>query len=151
MVQIDSKQPNFLDFYTHCAHYDYHLSIVGNILLRKRSFVRSFCSSGNPSSNCSACIWPSSMAFYTVCCIAILLSGTMAYISLSVFLTTIDTIFEDVYQEETGIAGLNYFALGVGLTGASQINARFMDRIYMYFQRKNGVGKPEYRLRKRGI
>lgn len=75
----------------------------------------------------------------------------MAYISLSVFLTTIDTIFEDVYQEETGIAGLNYFALGVGLTGASQINARFMDRIYMYFQRKNGVGKPEYRLRKRGI
>lgn len=66
---------------------------------------------------------------------------------LSVFLTTIDTIFENVYHEETGIAGLNYFALGIGLTGASQINACFMDRIYVYYQKKSGVGKPEYRLR----
>lgn len=77
-----------------------------------------------------------------------LLGLYMAFIYglLYLFLTTIDTIFENVYQEETGIAGLNYFALGVGLTGASQINARFMDRIYKHFQRKSGVGKPEYRL-----
>ena len=65
-----------------------------------------------------------------------------------VFLTTIPSIFEGTYGEPVGIAGLNYFALGVGLTGASQINARMLDRIYKYFADKNGgVGKPEYRLR----
>ncbi len=64
------------------------------------------------------------------------------------FLTTIPGIFEGVYGERVGIAGLHYFALGVGLTGASQINARFMDRIYMYYTKKNGgKGRPEYRLR----
>ena len=64
------------------------------------------------------------------------------------FLTTIPSIFEGVYREEVGIAGLNYFALGVGLTGASQFNARMLDKIYKYFSAKNnGVGKPEYRLR----
>ena len=65
-----------------------------------------------------------------------------------VFLTTIPSIFEGVYGEPVGIAGLNYFALGVGLTGASQLNARMLDRIYKYFKEKNGgVGRPEYRLR----
>ena len=64
------------------------------------------------------------------------------------FLTTIPSIFEGVYREKVGIAGLHYLALGVGLSGASQLNARLMDKIYMYFIRKNGgEGKPEYRLR----
>jgi hypothetical protein len=66
----------------------------------------------------------------------------------SVFLTTIPSIFEGVYQQRVGIAGLHYFALGVGLSAASQINARFMDRIYRHFAVKNGgKGRPEYRLR----
>ena len=66
----------------------------------------------------------------------------------TVFLTTIPGIFEGVYGERVGIAGLNYIALGVGLTGASQINARVMDRIYIYLTNKNGgKGQPEYRLR----
>lgn len=64
------------------------------------------------------------------------------------FLTTIPSIFEGVYHQPVGIAGLHYFALGVGLTGASQINARMLDKVYKHFQAKNGgVGKPEYRLR----
>lgn len=64
------------------------------------------------------------------------------------FLTTIPAIFEGVYGERVGIAGLHYIALGVGLTGASQINARVMDKIYVYFTKKNGgEGRPEYRLR----
>lgn len=67
---------------------------------------------------------------------------------LYLFLTTIPGIFEGVYGEEVGIAGLHYFALGVGLTGASQINARVMDKIYVHFKNKNGgKGRPEYRLR----
>ena len=64
------------------------------------------------------------------------------------FLTTIPSIFEGVYHQDVGISGLHYIALGVGLTGASQINARFMDRIYVYYTKKNGgSGRPEYRLR----
>ncbi|KAK7062701.1 hypothetical protein VNI00_000189 [Paramarasmius palmivorus] len=46
-----------------------------------------------------------------------------------------------------GIAGLNYIALGLGLSGASQLNARYMDKIYVYFKNKNdGVGRPEFRV-----
>ena len=77
-----------------------------------------------------------------------LISSFYAEHGTIVFLTTIPSIFEGIYHEEVGIAGLNYFALGVGLTGASQLNARLMDRIYVYFTKKNGgKGKPEYRLR----
>lgn len=79
------------------------------------------------------------------------------------FLTTIPTIFTDVYHQGTGvgsfastvlvnsliftIGGLNYIGLGVGLTAASQINARYMDKIYVHFKNKNGgVGEPEFRV-----
>jgi len=78
-----------------------------------------------------------------------LLGVYMAFIYglLYLFLTTIPSIFEGVYHQRVGIAGLHYFALGVGLTGASQLNARFMDRIYKYFSDKNGgKGRPEFRL-----
>lgn len=58
------------------------------------------------------------------------------------------TMFGGTYHEPVGIAGLHYLALGVGLTSASQINARLLDSIYKYFKEKNGgEGRPEYRLR----
>lgn len=58
------------------------------------------------------------------------------------------SIFEGVYNEPVGIAGLHYIALGVGLSGASQINARTLDKVYVHLKNKNGgVGKPEFRLR----
>jgi hypothetical protein len=67
---------------------------------------------------------------------------------LTVFLTTIPSIFGGVYQQSVGIAGLHYIALGVGVTGASQLNAKTMDKVYVYFKSKNGgVAKPEFRLR----
>jgi hypothetical protein len=67
---------------------------------------------------------------------------------VSVFLTTIDSTFQDVYHERVGISGLNYLALGVGLTIPSQINARLMDRVYTVLKARNGgVGRPEFRLR----
>lgn len=47
-------------------------------------------------------------------------------VSFTVFLTTIPSIFQGVYGQPVGIAGLHYFALGVGLTGGTQINARWM-------------------------
>ena len=64
------------------------------------------------------------------------------------FLTTIPSIFGGVYHERISIAGLHYLALGIGLYSASQINAMFMDRIYLYFKGRNdGVGEPEFRFR----
>jgi hypothetical protein len=58
------------------------------------------------------------------------------------------SIFRDIYHEGVGIGGLHYIALGLGLGLSSQINARFMDRIYIHFKTKNGgVGEPEFRLR----
>ncbi|EDR04270.1 MFS polyamine transporter [Laccaria bicolor S238N-H82] len=63
------------------------------------------------------------------------------------FLTTMPSIFANVYNEGPGIQGLHYIALGIGLAICSQMNARFMDKIYIYFKRKNGnVGEPEFRL-----
>ncbi|EGN92983.1 hypothetical protein SERLA73DRAFT_190368 [Serpula lacrymans var. lacrymans S7.3] len=78
-----------------------------------------------------------------------LLGIYMAYLygNLYLFLTTIPSIFEGVYEQPVGIAGLHYIALGIGLSGASQINARTLDRVYIHFKNKNGgVGRPEYRL-----
>ncbi|TFK37877.1 MFS polyamine transporter [Crucibulum laeve] len=63
------------------------------------------------------------------------------------FLTTLPVIFSKIYHQEPGIAGLHYIALGLGLSIASQTNARYMDRIYVHLKNKNGgVGEPEFRL-----
>ena len=68
--------------------------------------------------------------------------------TISVLLTTIPSIFQGLYQQPAGIAGLHYIALGIGMTAASQLNARTMDRVYVHLMNKNGgVGKPEFRLR----
>ena len=69
-------------------------------------------------------------------------------VSPSVFLTIIPSIFDGVYNEAPSIAGLHYFALGIGLSIASQLYARFLDRIYVHYKnKKGGVGQPEFRLR----
>ena len=67
---------------------------------------------------------------------------------MPVFLTTRTSIFTKTYNESVGIAGLHFLAIGIGLFSASQINARFIDRIYVYLKGRNGgVGEPEFRLR----
>jgi multidrug resistance protein len=78
-----------------------------------------------------------------------LLGIYMAYLygSLYLFLTTIPSIFQGIYQQPVGIAGLHYIALGIGLIAASQLNAKTMDKIYIYLKSKHGgVGRPEFRL-----
>lgn len=78
-----------------------------------------------------------------------LLGIYMAYLYglLYLFLTTIPSIFLGVYHQSTGIAGLHYIALGIGLVGACQLNATTTDKIYIHLKSKNGgVGKPEFRL-----
>lgn len=39
-----------------------------------------------------------------------------------VFLVTISEIYSQIYGQSTGIAGLHYVALGIGLTGSSQVD-----------------------------
>ncbi|KAG2067617.1 MFS general substrate transporter [Suillus decipiens] len=78
-----------------------------------------------------------------------LLGVYMAYLygTLYLFLTTMPSIFQGTYHQSVGISGLHYVALGIGLTGASQINANTMDKIYVYLKNKHGgVAKPEFRL-----
>ncbi|KAG1724529.1 MFS polyamine transporter [Suillus lakei] len=73
----------------------------------------------------------------------------MAYLYgiLYLFLTTIPSIFQGVYQQPVGIAGLHYTALGIGLFVASQLNGKTIDKVYAHLKSKNGgVGKPEFRL-----
>jgi hypothetical protein len=65
---------------------------------------------------------------------------------LYLFLTTVPTIFREVYGQSPGIAGLNYIALGIGITGASQTSAAVMDKLYAKLKEKYGAGKPEFRL-----
>ncbi len=68
--------------------------------------------------------------------------------SFTVFLTTIPSIFEGVYQEPVGTAGLHYLALGLGSVAAAQFSGRLIDMSYKRLcAHYNGVGKPEYRLR----
>jgi len=69
-----------------------------------------------------------------------------------VFLTIIPLVFSSergVYHQSPGIAGLHYIALGIGLTGAAQLNSRTMDRIYLILKERYGEGKgrPEFRVR----
>ncbi|KAJ7187228.1 MFS polyamine transporter [Mycena filopes] len=66
---------------------------------------------------------------------------------LYLFLTSMPLMFRGTYHETVGISGLNYLALGIGITAASQISARLMDRIYKRLKEKRGdAGQPEYRL-----
>jgi len=112
----------------------------------KLSFAPSCCSYMSPSSNSSASTWHLYMAIFTVCTLTLLNLDVVLYIP--VFITTIPAIFQDVYHQRVGIAGLHYLALGVGLTVGSQLSALFMDRIYLWLKsRSGGVGKPEFRLR----
>jgi hypothetical protein len=62
-------------------------------------------------------------------------------------LTTLPLLFQDIYHQSGGMAGLHYIALGLGYTVAAQINAFSMDRLYAYLKKRNlSQGKPEYRL-----
>ena len=70
-------------------------------------------------------------------------------------LTTIPTIFTQVYRQNIGLTGLNYITFGIGLTGVSQCNVRMMDKVYRWLsereERREGLergkgGKPEYQL-----
>lgn len=62
-------------------------------------------------------------------------------------LSTFPGVWEGVYNESVGIAGLNYISLGVGFVIGAQVNARLSDRIYRHLKMKrNNTGAPEFRI-----
>ena len=127
---------------------DFFVFEDGRTSSRKRCSVRSCSSSENPSFSCWAPTWHSYTGLYTVRCEHTYQYRAATHWTSVVFLTTIPLIFQGIYGEPLGIAGLNYIALGIGLSGVSQISARLLDVVYVHLAKKNGgIGKPEYRLR----
>ncbi|KAE8411492.1 major facilitator superfamily domain-containing protein [Aspergillus pseudocaelatus] len=61
-------------------------------------------------------------------------------------MSTFPTLWTGPYNESIGIGSLNYIALGLGYWGGSQICAMLNDRIYRRLKKKNGQGKPEFRI-----
>ena len=87
-------------------------------------------------------------AYGILYCMCAGLHQSYVILYVSVFITTMPSIFQDVYHDRIGIAGLHYLAFGVGLVSGSQINAMFIDRVYVSLKSRNGgIGKPEFRLR----
>jgi len=99
---------------------------AGRPYSRKPLFAPICCSYTSPSSNSLASTWHLYMAIFTVCTLNLLNLDVVLYIP--VFITTIHAIFQDVYHQQVGIAGLHYLALGIGLTVGSQLSTIFMDQ-----------------------
>ncbi|OSD01877.1 MFS polyamine transporter [Trametes coccinea BRFM310] len=94
-----------------------------------------------------ALIRPFALAIYEPIIQVLAAFLSFVYGTLYLFLTTIPSIYQGVYKEDVGIAGFHYFALGIGMTAASQVNGRFMDISYKWLVARYGQqGKPEYRL-----
>ena len=72
----------------------------------------------------------------------------LVYSYFYLLLTTLTTVFEDVYHFSSTIVGLAYLGLGVGYLIGQFVFAKFSDRILKEKTRKdpNGEMKPEYRL-----
>ena len=74
----------------------------------------------------------------------------MAYLFgiMYLVLTSFPTLWGTYYGETTEIGGLNYIALGIGLTLGTQVTARTNSIIYRKLKEKNhvDVGSPEYRI-----
>lgn len=73
----------------------------------------------------------------------------MAYLYglMYLLLSTFPGLWTTVYNENSGIGGLNYISLGLGFFIGTQTTAPLNDRIYKRLKTKNnGTGKPEYRV-----
>ena len=137
---------HFFFFTSIRRHFMNICSIVGRPSWLNRSAVLSHYSSMNQSCSYLVFTWRTYAGY---CIVSHVFSHVHDFTYVfSVLLTTIPSMFQGVYQQPAGIAGLHYIALGIGLLGASQISARTMDKIYVHLKSKNGgVGKPEFRLR----
>lgn len=70
---------------------------------------------------------------------------------LYLVLSTFPSLWEGVYGQSTGTAGLNYISLGLGFFLGAQICAPCQDRIYARLKRRYAIpatlpGRPEFRV-----
>ncbi|WPH01808.1 Hypothetical protein R9X50_00466200 [Acrodontium crateriforme] len=66
---------------------------------------------------------------------------------LYLVLASFPVLWEEVYGEKPGIAGLNYISLGLGFYIGTQIAAKTADRIYKFLKAKNNnTGRSEFRV-----
>ena len=141
-----ARQSTFLFFTSIRRHLVNICSVVGRPSWLNRSAVLSHYSSTNQSCSYWVFTWRTYMGYFIVSHVFSHVRN-LTYV-FPVLLTTMPLMFQGVYQQPAGIAGLHYIALGIGMSGASQINARTMDKVYVHLKGKNGgIGKPEFRLR----
>ncbi|KAJ7369160.1 MFS polyamine transporter [Mycena albidolilacea] len=78
-----------------------------------------------------------------------LLGAYMAFVYgiFYLFVRSMPLMFQGTYGEIVSVSGLHYIALGIGVTGASLMNAKFTDSIFKYLKDRNGGARePEYRI-----
>ncbi|KAK9447547.1 major facilitator superfamily domain-containing protein [Limtongia smithiae] len=82
----------------------------------------------------------------TVTCLGLYMA--VAFSFLYIFMTTIPTVYREIYHFNIGIIGLCYLGMGAGqLTGILAVG-RTNDKLVRYLTEKNGgVRQPEFRLR----
>ncbi|KAH8702168.1 synaptic vesicle transporter [Talaromyces proteolyticus] len=72
----------------------------------------------------------------------------LIYGVIYLILSTYPTVWTNVYHESTGIGGLNYLSLMIGLTIGAQVAGRLIDTVYNKLKQRapNGEGRPEFRV-----
>jgi multidrug resistance protein len=88
------------------------------------------------------------MLFTQPIVIVLALYNAYAFGLMYLVLSTFSVLFEQTYHESTGIAGLNYISIGLGLFIGAPICGKGMDIIYKKLKERNPTheGKPEYRM-----
>ncbi|GAA5832055.1 hypothetical protein JCM3766R1_003701 [Sporobolomyces carnicolor] len=72
---------------------------------------------------------------------------SLLYGIIYMMLVSTTAIFENIYNEGTSIASLNFIAMGLGFFAAAQGGARLLDVVYRRLKaRYNSPGRPEFRL-----
>jgi multidrug resistance protein len=88
------------------------------------------------------------MLFTQPIVIVLALYNAYAFGLMYLVLSTFTVLFKQTYDETTGIAGLNYISIGLGLFFGAPICGKGMDVIYRKLKERNPAheGKPEYRM-----
>jgi multidrug resistance protein len=88
------------------------------------------------------------MLFTQPIVIVLALYNAYAFGLMYLVLSTFTVLFKETYHEKTGIAGLNYISIGLGLFIGAPICGKSMDIIYRKLKERNPSheGKPEYRM-----
>ena len=88
------------------------------------------------------------MLFTQPIVIILALYNAYAFGLMYLVLSTFTVLFERTYDQSTGIAGLNYISIGLGLFVGAPLCGKGMDIIYRKLKARNPehVGKPEYRM-----